>query len=263
MNEDSGRGLSITGLGVWMAGARDVEQFRGGVADPEGEEIVPDGTAIEPRSRRRATLLTRAMADAFAQATSQAALDPSHVPTVFASALGEAPTMISLVDQMCRGEEMSPMRFATSVHSAAAAVVSISAKNKGFTTAISSDYDTVGAALQEAWCLIQCSGEPVVVVIGDDCSPGEFLSETEGFERMAVAFAFAGTEEERSGYIARIGMPELREPTLPQASLPPAIARNPSAGAADLLSAVVGGRPGVVRLDRGRGSGLAASVAFE
>lgn len=264
MNEETGLKLSIIGLGVWMAGAADVDQFRRGIQRKTGEELeLPSGQAIEPRSRRRATLLSRAMADAFAQAVAQAGLDQSQVATVFASALGEAPTMISLVDQMCRNEEMSPMRFATSVHSAAAAVVSISGKNKGFTTALSADYDTVAAALVEAWALIACSGEPVVVVFGDDNSPEQFLTQENSFERLAVALALTGdTPRPPAPVLARLSLPKVAKANLPTATVPPTIGRNPSAGAVDLLAAVLNGRSGRVRLDHGHGSGLSVDVSL-
>ncbi len=267
VSEEANKSLSVIGLGIWTAGATDLDQFRSGVHQ-QTEPILPSGRAIEPRTRRRATPLSRAMADACDQAVRQANLEPSEVPTVFASALGEAPTMISLVDQMCRNEEMSPMRFATSVHSAAAAVVSISGKNKGFTTAISSDYDTVAMALVEVWGLVACSGEPVVAVFGDDHSPEQFLGDDDSFERLAVALAFAGSESPSSvPVLARLGLPEIGLPEmapseLPAADVPATIARSPSAGAVDLLAAILGRRAGRLKLDHGNGSGLSVEISF-
>lgn len=194
------------------------------------------------------------MADACAEAIAVSGVDASQVPTVFGSALGEAPTMISLMDQMCRGEETSPMRFATSVHSAASGVVSISDNNKTFTTSLSADYDTVAAALLEAWGAMQTMRSPVVVVCGDDPSPEDFVAKEEAFERLAVALALgpAGSE----GSLGEISLPQHEGAiTCVGDDVPPDIARNPVVGALDLVSALRAKRSGVLQLDRGRGSG--------
>ncbi len=254
----------VVGAGAWMAGVTDISQFRAG-ARPSGEASQePAGAAIERRARRRATALSRAMADACAQAIQEAGESASEVPTVFGSALGEAPTMIALMDQMCRGEEMSPMRFATSVHSAASGVVSISNRNRAFTTSLSADYDTVAAALLEAAGLLLCGAESVVVVLGDDPSPVDFVPEEEGFERLAVALALRGREPaggNKGLALGRVGLPSQGlDSTLAGAELPPRLARNPIVGGLDLISALLSRRSGTLRLDRGRGGGYAVEV---
>ena len=255
--------LWVTGAGSWMPGVPTVDEFVRGKRPEGGAAAQPVGSAIERRARRRATALSRAMADACAQANQGAGLVASEVPTEFGSALGEAPTMISLMDQMCRGEEMSPMRFATSVHSAASGVVSISNENRAFTTSLSADYDTVAAALFEASGLILCGADSVVVVLGDDPSPADFVAEEDAFERLAVALALSSCEPDGrgGGPMGKISLPSVdASSTLAGAELPPRIARNPIVGGLDLIAALVAGRSGTLRLDRGRGGGFAVEV---
>jgi hypothetical protein len=260
MNESLSH-LSILGVGLWVAGGLTLDQICDGAALPSlgPGQHEPAGASIEPRSRRRATSLTKAMADAHKAALDLAELDKSTIAAVFGSALGEVPTMLGLMEQMWRGEEMSPMRFATSVHSAASGVVSISSGNRGFTTSLSSDYDTVAASLLEAWGLIVTTGAPVVVVLGDDNAPAEFLDPEERFERLAVALVL-GTVNASQKSLARIGLPARGMGTIPPIPVRETLARNPVVGALDLACSALARKTGRVRLDRDRGSGYCVDL---
>ena len=69
-----------------------------------------------------------------------AGVDPSKAPTIVGSAIGEAATMIGLLDQMWRRHEpMSPAEFTVSVHNAASGLISICNKNRGMTTSLAAD----------------------------------------------------------------------------------------------------------------------------
>jgi hypothetical protein len=212
------------------------------------------------------------MADACAEAIADAKLDAATVATVFGSTLGEAATMIGLLDQMWRGEEMSPMGFATSVHSAASGVVSISAGNRAFTTSLSADFDTVAAALLEGWGLVQTLDTPVIVVCGDDESPKDFVPEAQSFDLMAVAISllpanhqFAnGTKplgklswitDARGSILSGEAEPRSSYQRLDPVALTPRAGRNPQVGLLDLAAAVISATSGIVCLDRGTGAG--------
>ena len=146
--------LAITGVGLWL---------------PTEAEPKAPGELLDRRSKRRASPITLALAEVFGQAANQAQVDLATVSAVFGSALGQAHTMISLLDQMWReGTGLSPMMFATSVHNAAAGVVSIASKNRGFTTSLAADYDTPAMSLIEAAKLVATRNAPVVVACGDE-----------------------------------------------------------------------------------------------
>ena len=255
--------VDVVGLGIWMPGVPDLDAFVAGARgrDTNSQESPPRGDCIERRSRRRASALSRAMAEACSQATVQAKVDPKTVATVFGSMLGEAGIMLTLLHQLWSGEEMSPMKFATSVHSAAAGVVSISAGNRAFTTSLSADHDTVSSALTEAGGLIATTGEPAIVICGDDASPDDFVEGEDSFELMAAAVALAPVGSAKA--LATITLPRdgVTSPLLEPASLPERIALNPQAGLIDLVAAVARRDSGELRLDRGRGSGASVALA--
>jgi hypothetical protein len=155
------------------------------------------------------------------------------------------------------------MAFATSVHSAASGVVSISAQNRGFTTSLSADFDTASAALLEAWGLVHTMRTPVIVVCGDDDSPKDFVPDHEAFDLLAVAISLCPIDHAFApGHhaLGRLSWPSnpqlgLEQQRLTPLEFAPRVSRNPQAGLLDLLGAVVQGTSGTVRLDRGRGSG--------
>ncbi len=245
--------IIITGVGLWTPGFADPRAWLAGVADPE--VLAPQAAWVEPRARRRASLLTRALAEVAEQARAQAGLDLGVVPTVFGSALGEASTMIGLLDQMWReGGELSPMGFTLSVHNAAAGVVSIAAKNRGFTTSIAADYDTPAMALIEAFALMETRGEPVLIACGDEAAPEHLVPDPQRFEALAVAIALAPP-----GFsgpcLATLDIPSIDAPTLGGAELSADLGRSPEVGLLDLVDAVLRGRSGTLRLDRGEGRG--------
>lgn len=259
--------IAVTGIGLWIPGANSPQQLETLLASEtfprQGEVEPPSGQSIEVRSRRRASRLSRALADACAAAIAQAGLDASQVATVFGSTLGEAHTMIVLLGQMWRNEEMSPMAFATSVHSAASGTVSISAGNRAFTTSLSADYDTVSASLFEAWGVATMLDLPTVVICGDDHSPADFVPEPESFDLMTAALAFARTPQAGQTVVGRISLPHAFDPSLPL--LPPIatsahVARNPQAGMLDLVAHLAAGHKGQVRLDRGLGNGSVVTI---
>jgi hypothetical protein len=255
--------LLVAGVGLWLPGVPDVAAWRAGdrgVASPDDGFTAASGASIERRARRRASPLCRAIADAYTAAAEQADIDTTANAAVFGSALGEVQTMLSLLDQISRGEELSPMGFATSVHSAASGTMSISAGNRGFTTSISAYHDTPAAAVFEARGLVQTRHTPVVLACGDTYSPARFVEGEEAFGMVAAAVAVV-PEAADAQVLARLQGPHRGEATVAPADVPPLLGRNPECGLLDLVVAIVEGRTGVVSLDRGRGSGWCVTVA--
>ncbi len=250
--------VAVLGVGAFSPQFPDAPSWQRGEPSPEMHD--PAGAFIEKRSRRRVSVLTKALADAYAEAIAQSGVDASTVPTVFGSALGEASTMISLLDQMWReGEGLSPMKFAMSVHNAASGVVSISGANHAFTTSLGADFDTPAMALMEAIGLVATQSEPVVIVCGDDAVPIDIVSAEDGWTLLAgavvlapaAAFPDAPTLElSRSAHDLKV------------APMDGPMSRNPNAGMFDLVHALGQKKSGVVRLDRGAGLGWSASLMF-
>jgi hypothetical protein len=100
------------------------------------------------------------------------------------------------------------------------------------------------------------------VVCGDDRSPADFTSEDQRFDLLAVSLALCPKQYAVSNGHRALGsleIPKLGVPTLTAFDVVSAVGRNPQAGFLDLAAAIVLGRSGSVRLDRGRGAGYCVS----
>jgi len=226
--------------------------------DPQAEK--PQGRAFDRVNRRRAGVLGRAIADAAAEAMEAAGVDPARVATIVGSSIGEATTMIGLLDQMWRYEEpMSPASFTVSVHNAASGLLSISSKNQGFATSLAADHDTPGVALLEAIGIVHQDRAPVLVVCADEAAPVTLVRSAPPWDLLASALVLSPLDGAPPD-APRLELLTDAPVTLPPRPLDPVLAENPQVGLFDLVDAVLCGTGGVLRLDRGRGRGYAARL---
>lgn len=250
--------VAVCGMGLWLEGYPNLSAY---LAGTQSAGASPSGALLDKHSRRRASDFTKALADVYAEALSAAALPADTVASVFGSALGEVGTMISLLDQMWReGGALSPMRFAGSVHNAAAGVVSIGTKNTGFTTSIGADHDTPAMALFEAIAIVKSRAEPVMVACGDEAAPSDLVGGAFGWGSLCAAIALLPADHADPA-LPRLTAPEIREPTLAPSEVPPGIEHNPEVGMLDLITSLARGASGAVRLDRGRGRGYCVEIS--
>lgn len=265
MTGTAAKKVGVAGVGLCTPGFRTMEAFLAGTAD---NSLPPaKGELLDKRNRRRASPQTKATADAYSEALQQSQLDPSTVASVFGSALGEATTMIGLLDQIWKADSMlSPMRFATSVHNAAAGVVSIATENRGFTTSLGADHNTPATALLEGIAVALAHDTPVIVACGDEAAPVGLVGKDNGWGTLAVAVALV-PQELASPEMIKITVPTAATATHHGASellIPDDVSRplsiNPSIGMLDLAVAVARKRTGVLRLDRGAGRGFCTEL---
>ncbi len=255
----SSAALVVAGVGLWMPGFPNAAAWASRMQDPAAEK--PRGLAFDRVNRRRASLLGRALSDAAAEAMAAAGVDPARVPTVVGSSLGEAATMIGLLEQMWRlHTPMSPAAFTVSVHNAASGLLSISNGNRGFTTSLAADFDTPAAALLEAAGLVAARGEPVLVACGDEVAPEHLVPEALRFDLLAAAVVLAPAWHP-GPRLAGLRVVLGGAPDLQPAADTPRLARHPQAGLVDLIDALLAGRRGSVRLDRGAGAGWCAELS--
>jgi hypothetical protein len=253
--------VAVVGLGLWLPGFPHLAAWREG----RRQEPVPapKGDALGKMYRRRAGALGRAVADVAAEALAGGAVPLGQVRTVIGSAIGEASTLVRLLDQMWRGgEPMSPADFTVSVHNAASGLLSIASGNRGFTTSLAADYDTPANALYEGLGLVATEGEPVLVVCADEGAPETLLTGEDAWAMAAAAVLLAPAAAAPQGaprlrlWPAGAEVPGLLAP----AALDPDVALNPQVGLVDLVLALDRGARGAVALDRGRGRGFRATV---
>ena len=263
--------VAVLGCGAFVPGYAGLAGWASGERSADHE--APTGEIVPKRQRRRASLLSKALADAFAEALASSELEPSSVASVFGAAIGEAATMVGLLDQMWGDAAMlSPMRFATSVHNAASGVVSIATGNRGFTTAIGADFDTPAMALFEGIGLVLARDESVIVCCGDESPPEDLVPEGAGWGLMSAAIALVPIDRAPAGSptLSDLGIGPEGESSNPSSSVPggdtdsreqvAAISRNPNIGLLDLALAIREGREGVLRLDRGAGRGYSVRI---
>ena len=257
------RPVAVLGTGAFVPGYAGLAGWVEDVISPDHEKAKAD--LVPARQRRRASLLSKSFAEAFAETLETSSLDPSLVASVFGSALGEAATMISLLDQMWSETAMlSPMKFATSVHNAASGLVSIATENRGFTTSLGADFDTPAMSLAEGIGLVLADDRPVIVCCGDEAPPAELVPAGKEWSLLTAAIALAPIDQ------APVDAPRLSEMTiaarepdtagarqyLPRRDADAALGRNPNVGLLDLVTAIRQGQDGSIALDRGEGRGF-------
>lgn len=245
--------VAVLGCGAFVAGYDGLVGWASGAASPD--HAAPVAEIVPLRQRRRASVLSKAFADAYAEALAPTGLDPATIASVFGSALGEATTMVGLLDQMWGdASTLSPMRFATSVHNAASGMISIATDNRGLTTAIGADYDTPAMSLLEGIGLALASEASVVVCCGDEAPPEDLVPEGVGWALMTAAIVI-GPAHRAPAASPRLSGLAIAPADLTAPDTPEAIRRNPNIGLLDLAVAISRGTQGVLRLDRGAGRG--------
>lgn len=249
---------AVGGVGLFTPRYASLAALRAG--EISAEPRTPTGELLDKHSRRRASELTKACADAYQQALVQSGAEAVSCGAVFGSALGEAGTTIGLLDQLWRGPGMlSPMRFAASVHNTAAGVVSIGTKNTGFTTALGADFDTPAMALLEGMAFVLTHDLPVIVVCADEAAPENLVKNEEGWDFLCSALALLPAASAPS-QLARIGAPERGAGSWTTPDLPIGLTHSPVVGLLDLIAALADERASDARLDRGRGQGFGVRI---
>ncbi|HEB54392.1 MAG TPA: hypothetical protein ENI87_14155 [bacterium] len=259
--------VAITGLGLYLDGFPSAAAWRERAPQREGEPQKPKGLAYDRVNRRRASQMGRALGDAVHEAMQRADVDPVTTPVIVGSSIGEASAMIGLLDQMWREQEpMSPAVFTVSVHNAASGLMSISMKNKGFTTSIAADYDTPAATLLEGIGLLATGQLAVVCACADEASPKSLLEHAPHWDLLAGAVVLRRVPAKNALAHLSVAAPggEAGRPAadpIPPADIPAALDHNPQAGLFDLIDAVLRGDRGSLRLDRGKGRGYRAELS--
>ena len=255
--------VAVTGVGLFLPGYPNATAWTQKQELPEDDPRKPGGLAFDRINRRRASQMGRAIGDAVAEAMAQASVDGVTTPVIVGSSIGEASAMLDLLDKMWReAEPMSPAVFTVSVHNAASGLLSISMKNKGYTTSIAADNDTPAATLLEGIGLLATGTDAVCCVCADEASPRRLLERAQNWDMLssAVVLQPAGTANALAHLTVDNCSDDRGNITIGPAEIASGFANSPQIGMTDLVDAILHEREGVLALDRGNGRGYRVTL---
>ncbi len=156
---------------AWAPGLDSEERWQEWARDarlPEGTEV-PKVSFLPGMLRRRCDQLSRMKLHVMQECAGELL---SQLPCVFASRYGPFRTMISLLEDLATGSNLSPARFSHSVHNTQAGLFSVWAKNRQPSTSIAARADTFAHGfLEVAAILHERPSQPALLVVGDESLP--------------------------------------------------------------------------------------------
>jgi hypothetical protein len=148
----------------------------------------PGVKAMPALLRRRAGFLGK-----MALEVAYACLDGrADIPTVFCSRHGEVERALALLNDLVRGEPLSPTAFGMSVHNAIAGMLTIARSDRANHIALAAGAASIEHAVIEA-CGLLADGEPMVLLVACDCPLPGLMAPYEDCEEQAHAWAWLMT----------------------------------------------------------------------
>jgi hypothetical protein len=232
----------VTGVGVWAPGIGDATAWLRGTRD-NALKVAP-AELLPAQLRRRASSLSRVVAEAVRAAAIHGATDVAGLPFVFGSVFGEIGAAVEMIRSFREGEGLpSPTRFHNSVHNTPAAYASIATGNRRFSTAVAAGPDTAAMALLEAMGVLHAGAPEVLVALADEELPTPLSAGTR-YAAGAVALVLSRD----AGAHARAALRGLRRGIAAASELPAGFGDHPCRGGFALAVAVLGSRAGTIAL---------------
>jgi hypothetical protein len=165
--------------------------------------VLPVPTMLAAAERRRTGRVVRLAMGVASEAAANAGLDPSTLASVFSSSGGDGHNCHELCHALSvAGREISPTRFANSVHNAAAGYWSIGTGAMVESTVLCAFDASFTAGLLEALTQVVVDETPVLLVAYDSEYPEPLHSKRPIPDAFGVALAL--TPEPRAGSLARV-----------------------------------------------------------
>ena len=164
--------VAVERWSAWAPGLESAEAWRAWARSPA--PLAGDGAPklefMPAMQRRRCDAASRLVLEvAHACCTAE---QLAHVRVVVASRHGPFATMISLLDDLARGEPVSPTRFAHSVHNAPAGQLSIFARDASPSSSLAAGAESFAHGFLEALAFLQRDpSSPVLLVYADEPAP--------------------------------------------------------------------------------------------
>jgi hypothetical protein len=176
-------GAWLRGVGLWTLGypsfaawvaAGMPDEFDPPVGQAPGK---PEAELLNPRLRRRTSLLTRMIVTALAEAARQGGAAHEQTRYVVMSSWGEIETTVDLLGQLAvPGGPISPTAFHNSVHNTATGYLSIASGNHWPSTALAAGPHALEIGLLEACAGLRSPNGPgdVLLILAEERLPSPF-----------------------------------------------------------------------------------------
>lgn len=219
------------------------------------ERGTPQADLLPVAQRRRCSLATRMVAEVTGELVAKG-LVLADAAVVHGTAFGEIATTAELLAMLREGDgELSPLRFAGSVHNTAVGQLAIARGHTGESTTVSAGHHTVAAVWLEAMALLATGAEHVLVVLADEPMPVPLQPHHDG---LAVAIWLSVHDHAPTAGVARwLGA---QRDTPAAARVPAPLHDNPIRFAWSIAEALQLGHDVRVRLEPDDVRGYAASI---
>lgn len=187
--------LHVEQWAAWAPGLATQDDWKAWLRDPRAlpadAPAAPSLPEVPAMARRRIDPLGRAALQVayWAQQDVDAAALPA-MPLVFASRWGELARSISMLQELARGEALSPTAFSHSVHNAIGAQYSIQRGITANVSAVAAGEVSAAAGWAEAQALL-ASGAPAVLLTVFDAPLPQLYAHTGLDARVAPVHAYA------------------------------------------------------------------------
>ena len=199
----------VNGIGVLGPGLANWRQTAAVLADPAAylpaPTVLTTPTLLPSAERRRTGRVVKVALAVALEATTHADTNPALLASVFSSSGGDGDNCHELCQALALpGREISPTRFANSVHNAAAGYWSIATASKLESSVLCAFDASFGAGLLEAFTHVTVDREPVLLVAYDTEYPQPIRAKRPVPDAFGVSLVLAPRRDAKS--LARIDL---------------------------------------------------------
>jgi hypothetical protein len=254
----------VTGIGVLGPGLNSWPSSRGVLSGERPYKPVPTvlplPALLSATERRRTGRVVRLALAIAVEAVEHAGVEPAQLRSVFTSSTGDGQNCHELCETLAEAApEISPTRFANSVHNAAAGYWSIATSAMGPSTVLCAFDGSFGAGLLEALVQVAVDKERILLVSYDADYPPPMRAKRPVPDAFGTALVL--TPQREPGSLARLEATLCTEPFDRLAEPLEALrCSNPAARSVPLLRYLALGRRARTVLEYLDGSSLAVEI---
>jgi len=231
-----GVGVLGPGLGDWRAAEAVLSGRAPYVHAPT---VLPMPELLPAAERRRTGRVVKLALAVAAEAAQRAGLDPARLPSVFASSGGDGQNCHEICQTLATvGREMSPTRFANSVHNAAAGYWSIATGAMTAANVLCAFDASFAAGLLEAVAQVAVEGATTLLVAYDTEYPAPLHAKRAIPDAFAIALVLAPEQSAVSTASIRLSFTNLPAHACDEAGLEALRGSIPAARGLPLLHAL-------------------------